>query len=420
MTTTLEIFVTSYPDLFMPIWKYLYAPEQLDKALEKMEIIINGYDDRCKKRTQLIKYYLNSIMYDQSLVDIGIDRLMYYKISSEEFELIEQICLHNKYIPSIGCIMRHYLTSCNRGKLGIVELMFMFLQNNYINIIPDKHTQELAHWLLLQYGNNTTTYLNVKKFANMKSLTKAFNMKKYPNYLLHKLMKEHLDLLTVNFVDENIEHMYMDPINVSFDKTNKKIIQLIMPSLEQCIEYTHLDVNILPPDTTEINVLKQLLEYCKIDQSSEYGSNLNANHKLDKKKATHLKTIYNYLRFIIKDDIMMWLITGFALNMDGITKYNEIAKKFLLETLHEIEDTCAVLYENIEQLNKYIKFFRHILKYSDVTNRPGQICFQSDNDNLIALGKEHIVFSTICKICTFENTNILGRLCLICSSNRFD
>jgi len=292
MTTRLEIFLVSYPDLFMPIWEYVFAPEQIDKSLKKMENIITDQINRSKKRIQIIKYYLKHIMKSPILIDIGIDKLMSKEISPEGFDLIEQICLHNKYIPSIGCMMRHYLTSCKRGRLGIVELIFIFLQNNHINLIQDKNSQELSHWLLLQYGLNMTEYLNVKKFVELTSLKKVFNIKKYSYNQLYVLIKEHSNLITIDFLNDNVKDIYINPINMLF---NNKMEQLIIPSIEQLIRYCSIDEPLL---INEIDILKQFLKYCEVDHLSEYTESSNANEELEKKIALNLKTICKKLKMI--------------------------------------------------------------------------------------------------------------------------
>jgi len=397
MTTTLELFLTSYHDLFMPIWEYIYAPEQLNISLQFMEIIITKADDRSKKRTQIIKFYLHNIINNSILIDIGIDKLLSHELSFEGFTLLEQICLHNKYIPSIGCIMRHYLHSCHRGKLGLVELTFQFLYYNYIRIIHDNNTRELAHWLLLQYGRNMSEYLNVIKFVDMTVLTKPFHFKKYSFELLCRLINEHLDFITITFLDHNIEDKFIDPINLSFCLIHKKMYQLIIPSFELSIHHINHDITQLPL-TTDVHILKQFLEFCKMNthHSSLFLRNELSNHT---QIASDLETIYKYLRLTINDDFMMWLITGFALNIDGITKYNQIAHQFLLNTRKNIEHNGVLMYESIEQINIYIKFFRLILDNSEIINRP--------------------VFWS-CKFCTFDNTHTFARLCQICFSNRFN
>lgn len=393
MTSYLSIgqFLSTYNDLFMPIWEYAFDPIELDNSIKCMESLIPSQYDSNKYKVYIIKHYLDNVR-SSDLTDIGVNMLLKNKfMSNTEFNLISYIFLDNRYKPSIDNTLRNYLEACIKGSLGIVELTFKYLQNNYINIIDDKLKQRLVHWMILQYGHNSTEYRNVSRFTELSTFTKPFDIENYSYNDFNLIIQEHIEMFTVDFLIDNIGHKHIDPINIClisepiYNTKNviglNRLYQIILPSFQKIlhiINFDNLKINI---NNNIVDVIKKFINYCRSDHD-----------------VNTIKTVYDYLKLIINDDIIVWLIICYCINISSITQNDDILS-FLIQSKNNLEmNNGMILHEKIILLNKYIKFHRYLL--SDLNNQ--------DDVNVWK-----------CNMCTFENTNIIKRLCDVCEYNRF-
>ena len=168
---TLKEFLTNYEDTSNIILEYALDPLDLDNSMKCLDELIS-LPELCKRRAFIINNYFKHST-NINMIDIGVNTLIKYNLSSkEEYNLLRQIYYYNKYKPSIDNTMQNYIKSCIRGELGIVELAFEYLTNNYINLESNNIKKELIHWNILQYGRNTSEYSNIIKFIDKKIIDK--------------------------------------------------------------------------------------------------------------------------------------------------------------------------------------------------------------------------------------------------------
>ena len=96
---------------------------------------------------------------------------------------------------------------------------------------------------------------------------------------------------------------------------------------------------------------------------------------------------------MVKDNIIMWLIICYGINQCVSLDVSN----FLIDIKNRLEKSKYIFDEKIVLLQKYVRYHQYLL-----------------NGNMNYDNKWNCVY------CTFENNNILGRLCEICGSNRFD
>lgn len=390
----LKQFLTDYQDIGEIIFEYAYSPLDIENSIVSIELLTEFHETN-KYRSFLINNYLKHC-YTTDMIDKGINILIKNNMKcSDEFELAKQIFLRNKYRPSIENTMRQYLDCCIRGKVGIVELIFEYLLNNYINTQHNILYRELIHWILLQYALNSTEYTHVKKFAVLKSLTKAFNIKHYSYYNFLDLLLSHVNMLTTDFLKTTIDVETINPINICYlklvndgdlptlyeieNRCLNKLNQLILPSLDALIDNNKFtNINIFNDNL--LIVLHQFFNNCIQNTSVSIGD---------------FKTTYNYLNMMVKDDVIMWIVQCYGLNIINISndKY-----QFLVEKRRNLETTGLILYESLILLHKYVKYIQHLV---------------------LNIVRRNIENKWKCISCTFENNNVLARLCEICGSNRF-
>jgi len=393
-TMDLKHFLTNYQDVGKIILSYAYEPLDIHNSIVSIGALTERHETN-KYRSFMTNNYLKHC-HTTDMIDEGINILIKNNMEcKEEFNLAKQIFLHNKYRPSIENTMRHYLNSCIRGKLGIVELTFEYLSNNYINTQHNILDRELIHWILLQYARNSTEYTHVKKFANLKSLTKVFNIGHYSYNNFLNLISSHVNMLTTDFIRTNINVETINPINICYLKSvndgdlptlyeteNRclnKLNQLILPSFDALID-TNKFKNINIFNDNLLTVLDQFFNNCIQNTSVSIGD---------------FKSTYNYLNIMVKDNVIMWIVQCYGLNIIDILddKYH-----FLINERRHLEKSGLVLHEKVISLHKYVKYIQHIV---------------------LNMVKSNVENKWQCTSCTFENNNILARQCEICGLDRF-
>jgi len=376
---TLKEFLTNYEDTSNIILEYALDPLDLDNSMKCLDELVS-LPELCKRRAFIINNYFKHST-NINMIDIGVNTLIKYNLSSkEEYNLLRQIYYYNKYKPSIDNTMQNYIKSCIRGELGIAELAFEYLTNNYINLESNNIKKELIHWNILQYGCNTSEYSNIIKFIDKKLLTKMFDINKYSYSDLFNLIQIHFNMMDRNFLMDLLNKTTFNPIClnlINFETDTNTLCQLILPSIEKKNEYIdyNLKIDNVINSPSVVSVLKQFLSECKLLN--------NAN----------VETIYNYLNMMVKDNIIMWLIICYGINQCvSLDVYN-----FLIDIKNRLEKSKNIFEEKIVLLQKYVRYHQYLLNGNmNYDNRWNCVC------------------------CTFENNNILGRLCEICGSNRFD
>jgi hypothetical protein len=213
-------------------------------------------------------------------------------------------------------------------------------------------------------------------------------------------------MLTTDYINNNIDITCLNihPINICFTSNKQtiyfeylKLYKLLIPSFEmyysstvkkELINMTDYDIsfsdNILLSHSNNeiISCIIEFLKYCRLSDQED-----------------QLITMFEYLKMIIKDNIILWLIVSYGINSCNLKNI----PFFLIKEKKQLEKTKMLLLENIFIINKYICFYRTLL------------CPSYREEDMA----QSIKNEWTCKTCTFENTHIIKRLCEICETNRF-
>lgn len=390
MSAGIGNFLSEYRDMFTVIWSFAYDETDIINSIKHLNSLVKCPVSNTYRIYLIEKYFKKANTVDK--IDIGVNELLkQHCITNYEFDFITDIFINNKYKPSIGCVLRNYINECTRGRLGVVEIMFICLQNNYINKIPNRQYQELAYWLILQYGHNMTDYHKIIKFSELAVFRKPFNLDSYTFCDFKNLLYAHSVILGSEFLEKNKTQYIYNPVNINFtfgknfiDSNMFHLYELIIPSLDRNISLCNIVNTITYMDTvyTETSglfALKQFLTYC------ETSTELNDFFE------DIIEELYNKI-----DPMIMWLFLCYGANMvDTSTELH----KYLVRSKHDLRVHNFIQQINMLSLHKYVKYHQIIISQLYETYSK--------------------VSAWMCTFCTFQNTNIMANKCDVCDFARF-
>ena len=393
MTTLLEYFFINYEDVSRLICSY-FDPKDLQNSLTVIESLVSKKEPH-KYRAFLIEHYLKNVL-TEDMTDYGVDMLIDNKIHlNDEYILMVDIYIKNKYKPSIGQSMHNYIENCINGRLGIVELIYKYLETNYI--IQDKFNN-LYRWLLLSFAQHITEYTHITKFALFEKCKFVFNFEDCSFNDFHMIMNYCCNKfeLSTHYLYTNYFKSKINPINLflvyrkEFEPTHfidlQYLYKLILPSIVSNISFNidkscFINSNgIIKYDIVkEIKKMaKNILEYPFI----QLFTNINRHY------ATSNRTI------------IIWLIINYAMNYMYLDKLKHID---IFDTLNKYRyrlelgwNIQQLLSENVITLIKYTLYHQFII--------------DSNIDENYDMWE--------CKQCTYLN-NIIMPFCEICNKNIF-